>query len=103
MAKNSNERKIVATQYTYKKNADGSLERIKKGKTTKTEHTTWGSLRNQLISTSKGKDGEFVKFTGQYKTVRVAVPRKIKYHAKTNKDGTITRTYYNREAKNPKK
>ena len=103
MAKKSNERKIVATQYTYKRNEDGSLERIKKGKAVKTEHTTWGSLRSQLLKTSQGDDGEFVKFTGQYKTVRVAVPRKIKYHVKENKDGTITRTYYNREPRNPKK
>ena len=103
MANNVNRRKIVATQYTYKKDSNGKYERIKKGKPTKTSHTSWGSLRSQLLNTSKGKDGEFVKFTGQYKTVRVAVPRKIKYHAKTNKDGTITRTYYNRESRNPKK
>lgn len=94
-------RNIIATTYTYKKNDEGKYERIRKSQKT-TKYTSFGELRSDLINTSKGSNGKFLKLTHKYDTIKVATPQKIISYNQINSNGTFSKTFFRFEPKNKK-
>jgi len=84
--------RIVGTRYSY---------RIVKGKPVRTGkikfttgHTAYGSLKQDLLKTARGKNGKFVQLTKK----RAGQPRRVKYFYQKTAGG-YTKTFYNKPKK----
>lgn len=87
-------RKIVATTYTYRKDASGNAVRV--GQSSKKIDKTFGQLKRELVEQCQGKNGKAVKFDRTQK-VRISLRPRINHLYQENKDGTYSRTYFKYE------
>jgi len=85
--------KIIAKTYKYRRNANGSVQRVGNTITTECPQKNWGQLKVALVKKARNKPGVNVKFK-KHQRITIATKPKIDHLYQKTGANTFTKTYY---------